>query len=161
MKKRTWKTYLFWIGLAVLVGVLSGLLTRNAQSSFSQRVQQLPATPPAIVFPVVWTVLYALMGIGAARVALTEPSPERSLGLLLFGVQLAVNFLWSPVFFNLQAFGFALVLLLALWILVLWMSLTFWETDKLAALLQIPYLLWLILAAYLAFGVWILNQQIA
>ena len=158
MKKRPWLVYLFWIGTALLVGLLSALLTCNAQMEFSQTVKQLPATPPAVVFPIAWTVLYTLMGIGAARVYLSEPSRERSLGLLLYGAQLAVNFLWSSVFFNLQAFGFALVLLLALWLLVLAMTLTFWETDKAAALLQIPYLLWLILAAYLAFGVWILNQ---
>ncbi len=157
MKQQTWKTYLFWIGMAELAGILSGLLTRTAQMDFSQTVQQLPITPPAIVFPIVWTILYALMGVGAARVSLAEASQDRTLGLTLFWVQLAVNFLWSPIFFNLQAFGLALAVLLVLWVLVLWMTLTFWETDKAAALLQIPYLLWLMFAGYLAFGVFLLN----
>ncbi len=157
MKKQTWKTYVFWIGISELAGIASGLLTRSAQMDFSQSVQQLPITPPAVVFPLVWTVLYALMGVGAARVSLTEPSQDRTLSLALFWAQLAVNFLWSPIFFNLQAFGLAVAVLLVLWVLVLWMTLTFWQTDKAAALLQIPYLIWLAFAAYLAFGVFLLN----
>jgi tryptophan-rich sensory protein len=98
------------------------------------------------------------MGIGAARVSLTAPSPARSLGLNLFVVQLAVNFFWSPVFFNLRAYGFAFFWLLLLWALVLLMTLTFRKTDLPAAKLQIPYLLWLTFAVYLNAGVWYLNR---
>ena len=85
-------------------------------------------------------------------------SAERSKGLNLFVTQLVVNFFWSLIFFNAQAFGFAFLWLLLLWVLVLWMILTFRKVDPLAAKLQIPYLLWLTFAAYLSLGVWILNQ---
>jgi len=125
---------------------------------YAQTILQPPLSPPGWVFPVVWTVLYALMGISAARIYLVPASKERSLGLNLFITQLVVNFFWSPVFFNLQAFGFAFLWLLLLWILVLWMILSFRETDGLAAALQIPYLLWLTFAAYLNLGVWYLNR---
>jgi tryptophan-rich sensory protein len=110
------------------------------------------------LFPIVWGILYALMGIGAARISMTPPSPERSQGLNLFIAQLVVNFFWSLIFFNAQAFGFALLWLVLLWVLVLWMILTFRKTDPLAAWLQIPYLLWLTFAAYLNYSVWQLNR---
>lgn len=156
--KRNWKPYLFWILLAEAAGALSGWLTRSAMQSYSESIVQPPLSPPGWVFPLVWTILFALMGIGAARVYLSQPSAARSRGLNLFIAQLVVNFFWSPVFFNLQAFGFAFFWLLLLWGLVLAMTLTFRKTDPLAAKLQIPYLIWLTFAAYLNLGVWYLNR---
>lgn len=158
MIKQNWKTYALWILLAEGVGALSGWLTREGSKIFNEVIIQPPLSPPSWVFPVVWGILYALMGISAARVYLAEPSAERSQGLRLFFVQLGVNFFWSILFFNLQAFGFAFFWLLLLWALVLWMILTFRQVDPLAAKLQIPYLLWLTFAAYLSFGVWFLNR---
>ena len=158
MNKNNWKTYAFWILLSEAVGLLAGLLTRNATESFGQLVAQPPLSPPAILFPIVWTVLYALMGFGAARIRLTPPSPERSRGINLFIAQLIVNFFWPLIFFNAQAYGFALLWLLLLWGLVLWMILTWRKIDPLAAKLQIPYLLWLTFAAYLNLGIWLLNK---
>jgi tryptophan-rich sensory protein len=155
---KNWKPYAFWILLSEVVGILSGLLSRDGTQTFSQTALQSSLTPPALLFPIVWTVLYALMGIGAARISLTPPSPERSRGLNLFIAQLVVNFFWSLIFFNAQAFGFALLWLVLLWVLVLWMILTFRKTDPLAAWLQIPYLLWLTFAAYLNYSVWQLNR---
>lgn len=137
--------------------MLSGWLTRNAMTAYSQTVLQPPLSPPGWLFPLAWTLLYGLMGIGAARIYQSPPSKMRSLGLNLFIAQLVVNFFWSPIFFNLQAFGLAFFWLLLLWVLVLWMILTFRKVDTLAAKLQIPYLLWLTFAAYLNFGVWYLN----
>lgn len=146
-----------WISLSEAVGALSGWLTREGTKIFNETVTQPPLSPPAVVFPIVWAILYALMGIGAARIWLSGESPERSRGLNLFITQLVVNFFWSLIFFDLQAFGFALVWLVLLWGLVFWMTLTFSKTDKLAAWLQLPYLLWLTFAAYLNAGVWALN----
>ena len=157
MKKETWKTYALWIGLSVGVGALSGWLTREGSRIFSEAVSQPPLSPPAWVFPVVWTILYTLMGISAARISLAPQSRERSTGLNLFVAQLIVNFFWSLIFFNAQAYGLAFFWLLLLWGLVLAMILTFHQVDPLAAKLQIPYLLWLTFAAYLSFGVWLLN----
>ena len=155
--KKTWKAYAFWILLAEAAGALSGWLSRSGMKAYEATVVQPPLSPPMWLFPVVWTILFALMGIGAARVSLASPSRARSLGLNLFIIQLAVNFFWSPIFFNAQAFGTALLWLVLLWVLVLAMILTFRRVDPLAAYLQIPYLLWLTFAAYLNWGVWRLN----
>ena len=156
--KRNWKPYLFWIILSEAVGALSAWLTSDAMMVYGQTILQPPLSPPGWLFPIVWSVLYALMGISAARVYRTPPSKERSLGLNLFIIQLTVNFFWSLIFFHLQAFGFAFFWLLLLWVLTLLMIFTFRKTDPLAAKLQIPYLIWLSFAAYLNLGVWYLNR---
>ncbi len=152
-----WKNTVFWVLIAEAVGLVAGLLTQNGSEIYQASVIQPPLSPPGWVFPVVWGILYALMGIGASLVSQTPASPERTRGLNLMVVQLIVNFFWPLYFFNLQAFGFSFVWLLLLWGLVLWMILTFRKTSPLAALLQIPYLIWLTFAAYLNAGVWYLN----
>lgn len=157
MKIRNWKTYALWIALAEGVGALSGWLTRAGTKLFRETIVQPPLSPPPILFPIVWGSLYALMGIGAARVYRNGPSKERSAALNLFVLQLAVNFLWSLIFFNFQAFGLAFLWLLFLWVLIAAMILAFRRVDTAAAYLQLPYLLWVTFAAYLNFGVWRLN----
>ena len=158
MNKQNWKTYAFWILLSEGVGALSGWLTREGTRLYSEVILQPPLSPPGIVFPIVWAILYALMGIGVARIYLSPASAARSRGLLLFLVQLAFNFLWPILFFNLQAFGLAFLWLVILWLLIAWMTLTFRKVDKTAARLQIPYLLWVAFAGYLNLGVWLLNR---
>lgn len=157
MNKSNWKTYAFWIGLSEAVGLLAGLLTRNSVQIYSIMIQRPPLSPPAIVFPIVWTILYALMGISAARIRLTEPSAKQRKASNLFVAQLIVNFFWSLFFFNLQAFGFALLWLILLWVLVFLLIRATKEVDKLAYLLLIPYLAWLTFALYLNAGVVVLN----
>ena len=158
MKKHSWRTYAFWILITEAVGALSGWLTKEGTKIFNESIIQPPLSPPSIVFPIVWGTLYALLGISAARIYMSPQSQARSKGLNLYIAQLAVNFTWSIIFFNFQAFGFAFIWLLLLWTLVLWMILTFREVDSVAARLQIPYLLWLTFAAYLNLGVWYLNR---
>ena len=158
MKKQNWQVYLFWILLSEAVGLLSGWLSGEGTAIFGQTAIQPPLSPPAILFPIVWTILYSLMGIGAARISVTPDSPERNRSLNLFIAQLIINFFWSLIFFNARAYGFALLWLILLFVLVLWMTLEFRKTDPLAALLQVPYLLWLAFAAYLNYGVWMLNR---
>lgn len=157
MLKRNWKVYTFWIVLCEAVGLVSGLLSREGIAVYNTMVSKPPFTPPAWVFPVVWTILFALMGISAARVTLAEPSSARSRGLNLFIAQLVVNFFWPLFFFNLQAFGFALFWLILLWILVLLTILQFWQVDKTAAWLLVPYLAWLTFATVLNAAVWVTN----
>lgn len=156
MIKSTWKVYAFWIVLAEAAGALSGWLAREGMKVYEASAAQPPLSPPAFLFPIVWSILYALMGFGAARIYLSPDTPVRSKGLNVFIAQLIVNFFWSLLFFNAQAYGFA-VLWLLLWALVLWMILVFHKTDPLAAKLQIPYLLWLTFAVYLNIGVRYLN----
>ena len=158
MRQIPWKTYAVWILATEAVGALSGFLTREGAKLYSQTISKPPLSPPALVFPVVWGVLFLLMGVGAARVYLAPASGARSRSLLLFFVQLAFNFFWSILFFNFQRFGLAFLWLIVLWILILWMILAFRKVDPPAAWLQVPYLLWVTFAAYLSAGVWILNR---
>ena len=130
--KRNLKTYLFWILLSLGVGALSGFLSREGTELYSAVIEKPPLSPPAILFPVVWSILYVLMGISASRIYLSPDSPSRLHGLNLFIIQLVVNFFWSLIFFNAQAYGFALIWLLLLWALILWMILTFRKVDTAA-----------------------------
>ncbi len=157
MHKRKIRTYLYSIGIALGVGGLSALLSSSAMKSYEQTVNQPPLSPPPFIFPIVWTVLFILMGIGAARVWLYGEGRGRKRGLILYVLQLIFNFAWTLIFFNLQAFGFSFVWLLALITLVGMMMLYFYFSDRTASLLQIPYLLWLCFAAVLNFMVWKLN----
>lgn len=150
------KAYVFFIILCEAVGLISGLISMMGMSQFGE-VNQSELTPPGILFPIVWTILYALMGIGAARVYLSEESLEQIKGLIVFFLQLAVNFFWSIIFFNLQAFQLAFWWLLLLWVLIIIMIVLFRMSDKLAAILQIPYLLWVTFAGYLTYMAWMLN----
>ena len=155
--KKTWKTYAFWILLAEAVGALSGWLSRDGMKVYESTILQPPLSPPSWLFPIVWAILYALMGIGTGRVWMAPRGIDRSRSLNLFVTQLIVNFFWSLIFFNAQAFGFAFLWLVLLIGLVIWMILTFRKADKIAGNIQIPYLLWLTFAAYLNLGVWYLN----
>ncbi len=139
------------------VGGLAALLTRDAVKLFNSSVVKPALTPPALVFPIAWAVLYALMGIGAARVWMAPLSPARARGLKLFLLQLGFNFFWTILFFSLQAYGLAFLWLAVLWILIVRMTLNFWEVDRPAAWMQLPYLLWVLFAAWLNLGVWKLN----
>ena len=157
MIKKHWKTYAVWILITEAVGALSGLLSRDGTRAYTTTIQQPPLSPPAIVFPIVWVILYGLMGFSAARVSLSPPSPARSTGLNLYAAQLIVNFFWSLIFFNAQAFVLAFLWLLLLWVLVVAMMAAFHKVDPLAAAFQAPYLIWISFAAYLSAGVWYLN----
>lgn len=155
--KKPWLAYVGFIVLTEAVGGLSALLSGGGMALYRDTLVKPPLSPPGIVFPIVWTILFALMGIGAARVYLAPPSSTRSRALLVFAVQLAFNFLWSIFFFRFQLYGFSLLWLIALWVLILWMTELFSQVDRWAGLLQIPYLLWVAFAGYLNFGVWRLN----
>ncbi len=156
LKKFKWQPYVIFILFTEAVGALAGILTQNSMEAY-EALTKPPLTPPSIVFPIVWGVLFLLMGIGAARIYLSD-KPGRKRALVIFGIQLAVNFFWSLLFFNLQALGFSFILLNGLWILIILMIVSFWKVDRLAALLQIPYLLWVTFAGYLNLAIWLLNK---
>ena len=154
-----WKAYAAWIAASEAAGTLSGWLSRDGMEFYKAAVLKPPLSPPSIVFHIAWTVLYGLMGLGAARTYLGGDSRERSRGLRLFWLQLGFNFCWSLVFFNLRWYGFALIWLAVLWGLILRMALEFGKTDRKAAWMQAPYLLWTAFALYLNFGVLLLNGR--
>lgn len=145
------KPYLGFIALSLGVGALSALFTRNNMDIYDDIIAP-PLSPPMWVFPVVWTILYTLMGISAALVYKQEKSQ-----LGIFYTQLAVNFLWSIIFFNLHMFLFSSIWLVLLIVLVLKMIREFRIVDIRASYLQYPYLAWLIFALYLNVAIYILN----
>ena len=151
------KPYVGFSALALLVGGLSSVITQGEMEAFSA-LRQPPLSPPGWVFPVAWTMLYLLMGVGMAIVWRSSDGEARRRAVTLWGIQLAANFLWPLLFFLWQLRLFSLVWLVVLLILVAKMTSEFEKSSVNAARMQIPYLLWLLFAAYLNLGVWILNR---
>ena len=149
--------YLISIFGTELVGFIAGVLTREGTRIYAETVAKPELSPPAVVFPIVWTVLYALMGIGAARIYLAPKCSARTFALQLYAAQLFLNFAWSFIFFTAQAYTLAFLWLLALAMLVDMMFLQFLKLDRWAAVIQFPYQGWLLFAAYLSFVVMIRN----
>lgn len=155
MSRSKWKLVLC-IAIPLGVGGLSALLS-GGMSAY-QELNQPPLSPPGWVFPVVWTVLYILMGIASWLVAKSDaPKEERAKALLLYGAQLAANFLWPLLFFGGRMYLAALIELIVLWVLIFLTLRRFSSIKELAGDLMIPYLLWVSFAAYLNLGVFLLN----
>ena len=157
MRKQGWKNVAFWVIMTEAVGAFSGWLSRGGAELYAREINKPPLSPPEIVFPIVWVILYALMGYSASVIDRSPASQARTRGLTLYLVQLGFNFFWSLIFFNGQWYGFAFFWLAALWALVFLMIRRFAEVDATAAKLQWPYLVWLTFAGYLNLGVGILN----
>lgn len=155
---KKYKAYIISILIALAVGGFSALLTRGNMDLFSE-VNKPPLSPPALLFPIVWTVLYILMGLSSALVFEHRKfkTRESEIGLILYGVNLCLNFFWSIIFFNFRAYTFAFVWLLVLWSVILAMIAEFNKVNKLSAYLQIPYIVWVTFAGYLTLGISILN----
>jgi len=158
MKMAKAKNYVFSIALPLALGAVAGFLTRDGMERYGAYVQKPAFSPPDIVFPVAWSILYSLMGYGAARVRAAGASPAGKQAMHLYYMQLFVNFCWSFLFFGMELYLFSFVWLLLLCALVFLMIRAFYPIDKAAALLQIPYMLWLLFAASLNFGVYMLNR---
>lgn len=137
-------------------GAVSGYLTRNSMDIYKSLIQP-PLAPPPWLFPVVWTVLYFLMGISAYLIYQSK-SIHKQPALRQYAIQLAFNFVWPLIFFLWQRYLLAFIWLLALWLLVIQMIKKFNKVNRLAAQLQIPYVIWLTFAAYLNLGVYLLNR---
>lgn len=148
------KTYGKAILIPVIIGGIVGLII---SSSIDYDSLQKPfLAPPSIVFPIMWTILYILMGISYG--VLKDKSLIDSKTNTIYYLQLFVNALWSIIFFTLKWRLFAFIWLILLVILVIIMIVSFYKKNKLAGLLQIPYLLWLLFAAYLNLSIYLLNK---
>lgn len=143
--------------IPLITGGLAAFLTRSSMSDF-ESLNQPPLSPPGFLFPIVWTVLYTLMGISSYLIeTAVVPSDVKAEARFFYYLQLTVNFLWPIFFFNMEWYLFSFFWLIFLLILVIKMIMQFSYISKPAAYLNIPYLIWLIFAAYLNLGVWILN----
>lgn len=146
------------IAIPLIAGGLSALLTQNSMEVF-KIAEKPPLSPPAWLFPVVWTLLYTLMGISSYLILTSgEETQKIKEAMNVYTYQLAVNFLWPTFFFRFEWYFFSFLWLILLWVLVIWMIREFYAIHKAAAYLNLPYLLWLTFAAYLNAGIWLLNR---
>ena len=156
------KRHVTWglIGLLVLCFVAAGIggaATANAIPTWYAGLNKPPWNPPNWIFGPVWTVLYALMDVAAWMVWRRAGTQGSSTALILFGVQLMLNVLWSVFFFGLRNPALALAEIVLLWLAILATGWMFWKIRPLAGKLLVPYFLWVSFAAFLNFTIWRLN----
>lgn len=151
--------FVAWLAVSFIAAAIGGAASIQA-GSFYTRLARPEWAPPSDLFGPVWTVLYALMGIAAWLIWRIDGFRAARPALILFLVQLAVNALWSWLFFgwHLGALAFADIVLL--WALIVATLIAFWRIRPLAGALFIPYLLWVSFASVLNYSVWQLNPQI-
>ena len=154
--KIDWKKLILCLAIPLAVGGLASLLSGGMADY--QAINQPPLSPPGWVFPIVWTILYLLMGYASYRVLVSgaEQTQIRK-ALRLYGAQLALNFLWPIIFFGFDAYLLAFIVLIALWVLIFLTIRAFSKIDERAGDLLLPYLLWVTFAGYLNLGVYLLN----
>ena len=158
MKKVNIPALFISILIAELTGLLSALLSGNIRGGYDDFIQP-PLSPPAILFPIVWTILYAAMGIAAYLVwdSVRGTAEERRTAIKFYIAQLIINFTWSIFFFRFDAYWLSVAIILLLDVLVIITSLKFKNINRLAYWLMIPYIIWLLFATYLNIGVAVLN----
>ena len=148
-----WILFLIFLLACFSAGAQGGLFPPG---SWYLSLRKPSWTPPNWVFPVAWTSLYICMSVAGARAAMTS---DNSLAMALWSLQIALNSLWSPVFFGLKNLKLGLVVLIALWLSVACTMLALWQVDWLAGLLFFPYLVWGSIAGALNASVWRLNLE--
>ena len=150
------KKLLLCLGIPLAVGGLSALVS-GGMTGYPALIQP-PFSPPGWIFPVVWTVLYLLMGWASCRVSASDAPREKKLqALTVYALQLLVNFIWSPVFFGLEMRLLAFVILVLLWLLICLTIHKISAIDEKAGDLLLPYILWVTFAGYLNLGTYLLN----
>lgn len=157
MKKVNYKLLIVCIAIPLSIGSLAGFFTSDSMEAFGM-LNKPALSPPGFLFPIVWTILYVLMGISSYLV-LTSGQGKNKIrdAMITYGLQLIFNFFWSIWFFNLGWYLFAFIWLLILWVLIFNTITSFYEISKTAAYLMIPYLLWVTFAGYLNFAIYLMN----
>lgn len=158
MENIKWLTLIGCIAAVLTTGFISGIATAKGMDGWFDTLVKPSFNPPSYLFGPVWTALYILMGIGLYLILQTPASTVRSTALLVFGLQLALNFAWSFLFFYFHRPDLALVEILILWVFILLMIIQFHKLSATAAMLQLPYLAWVSFATILNAGFWYLNR---
>ena len=156
LKKINDKGLLLAVLLPLAVGSRASLITADSMAQFSM-LRKPPLAPPGWLFPVVWTILYILMGISSYLIKNAESNINKKRALTLYALQLGANFLWSIFFFDMGWYFFAFLWLCLLWGLILATIFSFQKISPKAAWLLVPYLLWVTFAGYLNLGIALLN----
>jgi len=154
--KINWKKLIICLAIPLGVGGLAALLSGGMDTY--KTLNQPPLSPPGWVFPIVWSILYLLMGYASYRILMSEAEAAGiRKALIFYGIQLFLNFLWPLLFFGMQWYWAAFILLVVLWAFIYLTMHLFGEIDDTAENLLIPYLLWVTFAGYLNLGVALLN----
>lgn len=149
------KNIILPVGGAIIVG----FMTKGGMNIYNSLKKPI-ITPPSIVFPIVWTILYVLMGIAAYRIYMNNRSGRDDKGAYFYYlIQLAINFLWSFIFFNFRLYGISFILIIVLLVLIIITTIKFFKNDKLSGFLMIPYILWVSFASVLTFFIYMLNEM--
>lgn len=154
MKIKNISAFVISILIPLAIGSLSALISGNAIDYATLNKPSL--SPPSIIFPIVWTILYILMGISSYLISVSG-DPNTKEALKYYSIQLFFNFFWSIIFFGFSQYFLAFIWIILLIIFIIIMILQFYSINPIAAYLQIPYLLWCIFAAYLNFSIFIMN----
>ena len=144
--------------LTLSIGGLGGFATASGVNDWYVTIIKPSFNPPNYLFGPVWSFLYLLMGVSFYLILKSPKSPDRNQAVFIFSLQLALNFLWSFIFFKFQLLGIAFFEILLLWSSILGMILIFKRINKTAAYLQLPYLLWVSFASILNGSIWFLNR---
>lgn len=145
------------LAIPLVVGGVTGFLTKNDVAEFMATAQKPVFMPPGWLFPVVWTILYALMGI-AAYIVDTSPKADNTKAFVFYYAQLFFNFIWSFIFFSSGNFLLAFLWILILLALIIITTVKFYKIEPKAAYLMIPYIIWVAFATVLNFSIYILNM---
>jgi benzodiazapine receptor len=145
------------IVLCLAIGGVSGFATIDGLKSWYPSLIKPSFNPPNYLFGPVWSTLYALMGLGLFLILQSEKNEQRSLALKVFFLQLTLNFSWSFLFFTFHWLGISFIEIIAIWSCIILMVVSFWRCNKAAALIQIPYLLWVSFASVLNGSICFLN----
>lgn len=145
--------------LPVLGGILVGYITKNSAMIY-ESLEKPIFSPPAIVFPIVWIVMYILMGLASYRIYMhRELGEDVGSTLFFYLVQLLLNYLWPLLFFSFRLYGLAFIELVILFIFIIITFIKFFKIDKVAAFLLIPYVIWTVFAGALNFFLWMFNEM--
>ena len=157
MKKNV-KRLILCLAVPLAVGGFSAFLTRDGMEQFRE-LNKPPLTPPGWLFPVVWTILFLMMGL-ASYLVWNSGGPRRAVrgALTVYGIQLGFNFFWTILFFNMNRYLPAFFWLAALWVLILAAALRFCRLSRTAGCLMVPYLIWVAFAGYLNYGIYLMNR---
>ena len=146
MRRISVGTLIFALFIPLFVGAVSAALSRKGMLMYGD-MQKPPLSPPPWVFSVAWTILYIMMGLASYFIIVSETDMRsKAMALIIYSVQLAMNFMWSIFFFNMGILLFSFVWLMIMWGIVILCALRFFPINRTAAFLLIPYILWLIFA---------------
>ena len=154
MKKINIKKLIFYVGITLLIGSFPSFFIKIGETY--KTINKPPLSPSGIVFPIIWTILFILMGISIYLIDNSNSNKKKECRLIYF-IGLIVNAFWTPIFFGFKEYFLAFLWILMLIVLVVTTILLFYKEKKISAYLLIPYLCWLLFACYLNFGVFILN----